>query len=135
MICVASFIVSAVLGLFFERHREIAKQSFSCLKQRVKTGECEADFETRLKSSIVSKAMKRDKRLARFLNNYMEQISWALIILFAVSAAYMALGIFNFLMFGNCNGAEASGGCILTDLSQTFIVRETVESISFWLPG
>lgn len=75
MLCVLSLIVSAFLGIFFASYRELAKESLNCLLQKAKTGECDADLNTRLKSTVVSKAMERDKRLARFLNNYIEYIS------------------------------------------------------------
>ncbi len=134
MLCLLSLIVSAFLGIFFASYRELAKESLNCLLQKARTGECDADLNTRLKSTVVSKAMKRDKRLAKFLNNYIEYISWALIIVFVISAAYLGLGIYNYAVYGHCGGPQASGGCALEQASQLWIVEEIKESISFWMP-
>lgn len=78
--------------------------------------------------------MKRDRRLAKFLNNYIEYISWALILVFLISAVYLGLGIYNYLAFGNCGGAQASGGCAFEQASNLWITEEIKESIKFWIP-
>lgn len=133
MLCILSLIVSSILGIFFASYRELAKKSLSCLLQKAKTGECDTDLNTKLKSSVVSKAMKRDRRLAKFLNHYIEYISWAMIIVFIISAAYLGLGVYNYLLFGNCAGAQASGGCAFEQASNLWIIDEIKESISYWM--
>ncbi len=134
MLCILSLIVSSVLGIFFASYRKLAKESLNCLLQKAKTGKCDADLNTRLKSTIVSKAMKRDKRLAKFLNNYIEYISWALILVFLISVVYLGLGIYNYIVFGHCGGPQATGGCAFEQASNLWIVEEIKESIKFWIP-
>jgi hypothetical protein len=133
MLCVLSLIVSGFLGIFFASYRELAKESLGCLLQKARTGECDADLNTRLKSTVVSKAINRDRRLAKFLNNYIEYISWGLVIVFIVSAAYLVLGIYNYLVFGHCGGPQASGGCSFQQASELWIISEIKESIKFWI--
>lgn len=133
MLCLLSLIVFGFLGIFFTGYRELAKESFNCFTQRIKTGECDADFETRLKSTIIGKAMDKDKRLARFLNQYMEYITWALLLLLVISAIFVAYGFYNFLMYGDCSPGT-SGGCAFEKASKINVTGEIKESISFWLP-
>ncbi len=117
MICITTFIISSFLGIFFTKYRKIARESFSCIFQKAKTGECDADLETRMKSTIISKAMEKDKRLAKFLNDYIEYISWVLLVVFIISTMYAAFGIYSYLKFGNCAGPGASTGCSLETAS------------------
>lgn len=133
MLCLLSLLVFSFLGIFFAGYRELAKESFNCFTQRVKTGECDADFETKLRSTIIGKAMEKDKRIARFLNNYMEYITWTLLILLLLSTGVMALGIYNFIIHGDCSPAT-EGGCALTKASNLNITAEIRESIDFWTP-
>lgn len=117
MICITTFIISSFLGIFFTKYRKLAKESFKCMFQRVKTGECDADFDTRLKATIISRAMEKDKRIARFLNNYMEYISWTLLIVFIISTLYALFGIYSYLKFGNCAGPGANTSCSIQTTS------------------
>lgn len=135
MICVLSFLVFGFLGIFFAGYRSLALEALGCMIQRAKTGECDADFEARMKSTIVGKAMDRNRKLAWFLNNYLEYISWILILLFLVSAVIAGLGIYNYIVFGNCVGAGAEGGCSLDTVSGLNLTAEIQESIDFWGSG
>ena len=133
MLCLLSFMVFGFLGIFFTGYRELAKQSLDCFRQRVKTGDCDADFEAELKATIIGKAMERDRRLAKFLNNYMDYITWMLLALLLLSAGIMALGIYNFILYGDCSpGTE--GGCALGKASKLNFTAEIKESINFWIP-
>ncbi|MFB6116191.1 MAG: hypothetical protein ABEK10_01650 [Candidatus Nanosalina sp.] len=133
MLCLLSFLVFGFLGIFFAEYRELARESFNCFTQRIRTGKCEADFEDRLKATIIGRAMEKDRRLARLLSNYMEYITWILLILLLVSAAVMVLGFYNFLVHGDCSPAT-QGGCTLSKASKLNITAEIRESINFWLP-
>lgn len=135
MICLLSFLVFGFLGIFFAGYRSLALEALDCLVQRAKTGECEADFDAKMKSTVVGKAMDRSPRLAKFLNNYLEYISWLLILLLLVSAFFAFNGLYNYLVFGNCAGPEASGGCGLDKISGFNLTAEIEESVNFWVPG
>ncbi|MFB6204452.1 MAG: hypothetical protein ABEJ75_02300 [Candidatus Nanohaloarchaea archaeon] len=113
MLCVLSFIVFAFLGIFFAEYRELAREAFDCMLQRAKTGECDADFETRIRSTIIGKAMERDRRLARFLNRHLEKITWLLLIILVVAGFFAVEGLYNYIAYGNCAGPNAHGGCAL----------------------
>lgn len=135
MLCLLSFMVFGFLGIFFAGYRSLALEALDCLIQRAKTGECDVDFETRMKSTIIGKAMDRNQRLAKFLNNYLEYVTWLLIVLLLVSAIVAGVGIYNYIMFGNCNGPSATGGCGLDKISNFNLTAEVQESVNFWIPG
>jgi hypothetical protein len=99
----------------------------------VKTGECDADFETRLKSTIIGKVMDKDRRLAAFLNTYMDYVTWSLIAVFLITAGLVAVSLYNFLIYGSCSPAS-DAGCALSKASDSWILGEIRESIRFWMP-
>lgn len=133
MLCLLSLLVFSFLGIFFTGYRELAKESLNCFTQRVRTGECDADFEDKLRATIIGEAMDRDPRLARFLNNYLEYITWMLLIVLLVSAVFLAIGIYNFIIHGDCSPAT-EGGCAFETASKLNITAEISESINYWMP-
>ena len=133
MLCLLSFLVFGFLGIFFSSYRELARKSLDCFTQRVKTGECDADFETRLKSTIIGKAMDKDRRLAAFLNSYMDYVTWSLVAVFLVAGLFVAVSVYNFLVYGSCSPAS-DAGCALSEASDTWVLGEIRESIRFWMP-
>lgn len=133
MLCLLSMTVFGFLGIFFTGYRQLAVESFNCFTQRVKTGDCDADFEARLRATIIGKAMEKDRRLAKFLNMYMEYITWIMLLMLLISAFFLAMGIYNFLMYGDCSPAT-EGGCALGKASKINLTAEIKESINFWVP-
>ena len=127
--------VFGFLGIFFAGYRALALEAFECMIQRAKTGECDADFETKMRATIIGKAMDRNPKLAKFLNKYLEYITWIMILLLLVSMVVAAIGIYNYIMFGNCNGPSAAGGCGLDKISRFNLTAQLQESLNFWGPG
>ena len=135
MLCLLSFLVFGFLGIFFAEYREMAREAFGCMVQRAKTGSCDADFEDRMRSTIIGKAMDRSPRLASFLNSYLDYITWVLAGILILSAAYAGVSIFNYLAYGNCNGPASNAGCSIAKAANLNVTAEIRESIRFWLPG
>ena len=114
MICVISLIVFAFLGLFSARYRNLAKEAFECVFKRIQLKPCESGLDQRVKSKIIGKVFKRNKKAAGFLNKYFEVFSWLLVILMFVSLGFTANGLYNYFAYGNCNGPNADpGSCVL----------------------
>ncbi|MFB6242374.1 MAG: hypothetical protein ABEJ36_06265 [Candidatus Nanosalina sp.] len=134
MLCLLSFMVFGFLGIFFAGYRSLALEALDCMLQRARTGECDADFETKMRSTIIGEAMDKSPRLAKFLNSYLEYITWLLIVLLLVSMVIAGVGIYNYIVFGNCNGPSATGGCSLDKISSFNLTAEIRESINFWVP-
>ena len=111
VICLVSLVVFGFLGIFFGEYRALARESLDCLSQRMRTGRCDADFEAKVKSTVVGKALERDQRLARFLNRHLEKVTWVLLGLMILAGYFAFEGIYNLWVHGNCNGPQATTGC------------------------
>ncbi len=118
VLCIVALVVFAFLGLFSARYRSLAREAFSCVARRVTLRPCESRFEERLKAKIVAKTMLRAPRAARFVNTHFEALSWVFTILFFASLGYSLFSLYNFFAFGNCNGPQATGLCLLDVFSE-----------------
>ncbi len=102
MLCIAAFIILAILGIFSATHRQLAKEAFVCVFKRVTLSPCNSDFSTRVKSGVVNWLMKRNMRLASLFQRYSEVFAWMFVILSIVSLVYTAYGLYNYFTHGSC---------------------------------
>ncbi|MFB6076275.1 MAG: DsbA family protein [Candidatus Aenigmatarchaeota archaeon] len=142
MICIISLIVFALLGLFSARYRSLSKEAFDCVFNRIRLSPCESGLDKRVKSKIIGKVFKKNKRLAGFLSKYFEVFSWGLVLLMFVSLAFGANGLYNYYQYGNCNGPQSTASCSLQtietgmfeDISigiQNIIFPKSIEDIDY----
>lgn len=102
MLCIAAFIILAILGIFSATHRQLAKEAFACVFKRVTFSPCDSDFATRVKSGVVNWLMKRNMRVASLFQRYSEVLAWIFVILSIVSLVYTAYGLYNYVAHGSC---------------------------------
>ena len=69
-----------------------------------------------MRGMIVGKILNKSPKSARFVNKYFEIISWMFIALFVISSIYVAIGGYNYYLYGNCNGPNEDGFCIFDPL-------------------
>ncbi len=125
MICIIALIVFGILGIFSATHRQLVKEAFDCVFRRITFRKCESGLDIRLKSRITGRLMKRSPILASKMHRHFELISWAFIILFIVSFIYVAIGGYNYYLYGNCNGPNEDGFCIFDPLGEKSKFSET----------
>jgi protein-disulfide isomerase len=117
VLCIIAFAVFSVLSIFSAKYRPLARKGFECVFRTVTMRPCDTGLDEQLKAEIVSGVLKRSPPAARFINRHFVLISWAFVILTLASFAYMAYGAYNFYAYGNCEGPNATGACILNDLT------------------
>ena len=105
-----------ILGIFSATHRKIALEAFDCVFKKVRLKPCDSGLDKRLKSKATGKLMKRNPKLARFIYQHFEAISGIFTVLLIVSMVYSGLGIYNFVVYSNCNGEESQEMCIYEGL-------------------
>jgi len=120
MICLIALVVFGILGIFSATYRKIAKEAFDCVFRRLTIRKCTSGLDKRLKSQLIGKLMKRNPKVARFTYKNFELISWFFTIILIISLIYTGLGIYNFAMYGNCNGANSQKACIYKGLVNSF---------------
>lgn len=118
MPCLIALVVFGILGVFSAAQREIAKEAFDCVFKRLRFKPCESGLDKRLKSQVIGKLMKKSPRLARFGFQHFEVISWVFTFLMFTSTIYTGIGMYNFVMYGNCHGENSQEECIYEGLSE-----------------
>jgi protein-disulfide isomerase len=110
VLCFVALAVFAFLGVFSARYRSLAREAFACVARRVTLRPCESGLEERLKATIVAKTITRAPRVAAFVNRRFEILSWVFTILFFASLIYSGYSVYNYAVYGNCNGPQG-GWC------------------------
>jgi hypothetical protein len=63
----------SLLGLFFPKYRPLIHESWRCFWYKLRLRPCEMEFDKKVKATIVSKLIKRDReKLANFVNKYFD---------------------------------------------------------------
>ncbi|MGV8086752.1 MAG: DsbA family protein [Candidatus Woesearchaeota archaeon] len=129
MICILALIVFGILGIFSASYRVIAKEAFSCVFKKITFQKCDTRLDTRLKSEITGKLLKFNHRLGKIVYKYFEVFSWILLILTLVTLFFMGLGLYNYVLYGNCNGPNSDDFCIYDPLGKNKPQNVTSSSV------
>ncbi|MFH0961562.1 MAG: hypothetical protein V1820_02665 [archaeon] len=124
VICFIALGVFAVLGIFSLKYRNLAGEAFDCVLRRVTFRPCTSRLDERIKAKIVSKVLPKNPALARFINRNFELLSWLLVIATFASLFFSLQGIYNFFLYGNCNG-PSGGFCIYRGVADTIACNNT----------
>ncbi len=115
VVCIIALVVFAIAGIFSARYRRLAKEAFSCTFKKLTFRPCDTGLDTRIKAHVTAKLI-RWPGTARFFHKNFERISILLVIImlitFAWSGYVAAMGVGNYVKFGNCNGPNSDGFCI-----------------------
>jgi predicted DsbA family dithiol-disulfide isomerase len=113
VLCLLALPIFAILGVFSIKYRKLAKDSLHCLFRTVTLRKCESGLDDRIKAGITGSLLKFSPGLAKFFYRNYKIISLLIIALFIWSAVEGGVGVVNYVKYGNCNGPESSGFCIL----------------------
>ncbi len=113
MFCIIAFVVLSIIGIFNVSYRELAKEAYDCVFRRITFRPCNTGFKEKMQAKLVGKLLNRSVIAARFLNKNFELLAWILFLTTIGSIFWTGKGLFNFYMYGSCNGLNKSGFCAL----------------------
>ncbi len=120
MICVIALAVFGILGIFSARYRGIAKEALSCVFRRVTFRKCTSGLDARLRSQISGRLMRKSPRMAGLVYRHFELLAWLFTIVMVLSFAYSGISVYNYAVYGNCNGrSNGEGFCIFDPAGNT----------------
>jgi hypothetical protein len=111
VLCIVALVVFGFLSLFSAKYRPMAKEAFRCVGRMITLRPCEASLEQRIKSKVTTKLMGVSAGLGGFVYKYFSAISWGFTISFFVSLAYTLYGVYNWIVFGNCDPGTPASSC------------------------
>ena len=104
MICFIALIVFGILGIFSATHRKIALEAFDCVFRKLTLRKCSTGLDTRIKSSITGKFLRKHPKTGKLVYRHFEIISWMFTILLIASLVWTGISGYNYYVYGNCNG-------------------------------
>jgi len=114
--CIIGLVIFGILGLFSAKYRRYFRESLHCMRRQLMLKACDTQFDQEMKSKISAKIGKGSPGLARFVFRRFAMLTWILLIIMLVSAAFIAYGFYSFVVYGNCNGPNSNDFCIYNAL-------------------
>jgi hypothetical protein len=118
MICIIALPVLLIMGIFSMRYRILAKEAFECIFHMVTFRPCRSKLDQRIKSGLTGKVMKYHPGFAGFLFRNFEVLSWIFVVIFAASIVFSAWGVYNYAVYGNCNGPVPNAFCVFNEVEK-----------------
>ncbi|VVB81921.1 Thioredoxin [uncultured archaeon] len=112
VVCLIALPVLVILGIFSVSYRRLAWEAFDCVFRNVTFRPCKSGFDQKVKAMIVGKLIRHAPRTAGLIYRNFAVLSWIFVILFFASIAGSGYGLYNYVLYGNCNGPESSAFCI-----------------------
>lgn len=137
VLCWIALPVFAVLGIFSAKYRKLTKESLECLFKTATFQKCSSGLDDRIKSQITGNLLKFSPRSARFFYKNYKILSLIFVALLLWSAVVSVQGVYNYIEYGNCNGPNDDGFCILDPMganSATCAIPGSVESGNITIP-
>ncbi len=107
MFCIAAFIVFAVLAVFSASFRPLAAKAWYCVLRRVTFRPCDISFSEEMKGKLLGKLIFTHPRFARFLNRWIDWLSFAFVVASIWSLAYVANAGLNLWVYDTCDPRSA----------------------------
>lgn len=126
LICIIALVVFSFMSIFSAKYRKYAKEAFRCFLNTMTLRKCDSGLDEKIKSEIVSKILPYSASAAKVVHRNFELISTAFVIIILLSMVYSGIGLYNFAVYGNCNGA-AGGFCALKDIADTIKTKTPSE--------
>lgn len=122
VLCLIALPVFLFLSIFSAKYRPLARRAIDCVFKKVTLRKCETGLDEELKSASIAGLMKLHAPTAMFVNRHFEAFSLIFTVLMIASFLITAQGIYNFVLYGNCNGPEG-GFCIYNGLQNKAFLK------------
>ena len=115
MLCYVALIVLGIMSLFSAKYRPLFKRALKCVFLKATLRPCDTGLDEELKAQSIAGIMKISPKAASFVNRHFQIFSTLFTITFFLSIIFTAQGLYNFYLYGNCNGLEG-GFCIYSGI-------------------
>ncbi len=125
VLCLIALPVLLVLGIFSVKYRQLAKDALECLFTTVTLRKCKSGLDDRIRSQITGRLLRFSPKAASIVYRHYKLFSWIVLIILVWSAYESGIGAYNYYYYGNCNGPEATGFCLLDPTGEHSGVSES----------
>lgn len=124
VLCLLSLPLFAVIGIFSVKYRKLTKDALECLFKTVTLRKCKSGLDDRIKADLTGRVLKFSPKTARIFYKHYKIISWIILVIFLWSFYASSIGVYNYVTYGNCNGPESTGFCMLDPAGKNSKVSE-----------
>jgi len=121
-LCIIALPVFAILSIFSAKYRVFARRAFDCVLRKMTLRPCETGLDEEIKAKSIAWLMGISPAAAGTVNRHFQAVSFAFTVLFFASLFFTAQGLYNFMIYGNCNGPEG-GFCIYAGLQNPAFLK------------
>ncbi len=122
MLCIVALPIFAILSIFSAKYRALARRALYCVVRKATLRPCETGLDDEIKAQALSGIMRLSPAAAGFVSRNFQAFSFLFTILLIASMALTAQGLYNFAVYGNCNGPEG-GFCIYNGLQNPLFLK------------
>ncbi len=113
MFCIASFIVFCILAIFSASYRPLVAKAWHCVVRRVTLRPCDISFGEEVKGRLIGRYVVSHPKFARFLNRWIDVLSFVFVLLSIWSLWSVAMTGLNLWVYDSCN-PKSSESCSLS---------------------
>lgn len=113
VLCLLALPVFAVLSIFSVKYRKLTMEALDCLFKTATLRKCRSGLDDRIKADVTGRMLKYSPKAAGFIYRHYKLLSWIVLALFVWSIYGTSVGIYNYAVYGNCNGPADTGFCML----------------------
>ena len=113
VLCLIALPLFAVLGVFSVRYRKLFLESLDCLCKKATFRPCKSGLDDRIKSKVSGSLLRYSPSLAKVFYKHYNIVALLFTGLLLWSLVVSGIGIYNYSYYGNCNGPDSDGFCML----------------------
>lgn len=138
MLCIAAFIIFAILGIFSASYRSLAKKAWKCTLRKMTFRPCDINFQEEAKAKLLGRFIITKPRLARLLDRWIGVFASVFVILSVWSLLVVLNSGLNLLVYDTCNPNNpescslGGGGCGINSGKPSFWVSLKEGQVFTW---
>ncbi|MFH1439208.1 MAG: thioredoxin domain-containing protein [Candidatus Woesearchaeota archaeon] len=133
VLCLLALPLFAILAIFSVRYRRLTLDALDCLLRTVTLRKCTSGLDDRIKADLTGRVLKLSPKTAGFFYRHYKIISWVVLLIFLWSTYQSSVSIYNYALYGDCNGPEETGFCLFDPsgghISECTIDGENVDGV------
>ncbi len=103
MLCIASFFIFVILGIFSAYYRKLAGKAWYCVVRRITFRPCDINFSQEIKGKLLGKIILKKPRFAKFLEKWIDFFAFGFIVLSIWSLFMVFFAGLNLFVYDTCD--------------------------------
>jgi hypothetical protein len=123
MICLLALLAFGILSIFSLKYRAYFLEALDCVTRKLTLRKCTTSFDKKMQAKVVAKTSSINPKLGGFVHKNFELLSWIVTIITIISILWTAyagfFGVYNWYVYGNCNGPNSIEPCVFNAITGT----------------